>query len=45
MDRLHQLFDNIKTLFTQAKNENRGRSKKRLAVVPFPMKQPSKRLW
>jgi hypothetical protein len=36
MDMLHQLFDNIKTLFAQAKNENRGRPRKKTHGRPFP---------
>ncbi len=39
MDMLHQLFDNIKTLLDEAKNENRGRPKKRLVVVLSPVKR------
>jgi hypothetical protein len=35
MDRLHQLFANIKTLFAQAKNENRGRPRKKTRGRPF----------
>lgn len=35
MDRLHQLFDNIKTLLSEAKNENRGRPKQKTRGHPF----------
>ena len=37
MDMLHQLFDNIKTLLDEAKNEKRGKPKKRNLVIPFLM--------
>jgi hypothetical protein len=35
MDRLHQLFANIKSLFPEAKNENRGRPKEKTRGRPF----------
>lgn len=36
MNRLHQLFDNINTLIEQAKQENRGRPKRKNKGHPFP---------
>ena len=42
MDMLHQLFENIKTLIDEAKNENRGRPKKRKLVIHSPTKQQYK---
>jgi hypothetical protein len=44
MDMLHQLFDNINTLFDEAKDENRGRPKKRNLVIPSLMIWLSKQL-
>lgn len=35
MDKLHQLFANIKSLFSEAKNENRGRPKEKTRGHPF----------
>ena len=42
MDMLHQLFDNIKTLLDEAKNEKRGKPKKRNLVIPSQMKRQSR---
>ena len=44
MDMLHQLFENIKILLDEAKNEKRGRPKKRLVVVLSAMRRQSRQL-